>query len=610
MGNHNSTPAATTKKPFKPSLMRGRSPITQDHVVTVEGRYLYVGEERFFVKGIAFPNPPPIQIRHTGIGADVSSEQDDQIDLEGWNAVLEQLANETDINTVRMYEMDCHLDYSHFLKRAAELGVYVIVPFTSVRGPGVLSRDKLPPYCYRSKLFTYGTTCLEQYWHHPNVLAGVVGNEVMNNLLAWQSAPCVKSYLDDLQAFAHDYGQVQAKNNKNKRRSFPFMYATQHDSPSAELLPDEATKITLDYLSCTTTTTGFGGSDDPNNNNFIFGINIESWCSSLQSFEYEEDGVTESSYHILHDTLLGLNKTRIKKDAVTGNATLVEIPQICPQPIAVPVMFSEMGCPRDLFNHDNSIQPKYVRDWKQIPLLLPTTSDDNKSSTMSDLFSGFVAYGYDGGGFPKFRMMGGEEKWDGIHVLPSSPDYENFRQQLSLAVEQQSRSSSSSSSIKSNNHDFVLEEEYLNFESCDKTIATLKDAWGLILYPLSDMPSYYTKHPKLPSATKLSSEIAPPDWMAVTAVTTIEKSHLVGIRAGSTSVAEAWIFLWISMTALLTISAMGYLRRRRLQRWYNFETPRSDSSEATESMGLVLPTRSSHHQQTKPKSYNSISSGS
>ena len=67
-----------------------------------------------------------------------------EYNLSGWNAVLDQLATETDINTVRLYVMDCRYDYTSFIDHAAKLGIYVMmVPLTTIMGPGVLSRDKI-----------------------------------------------------------------------------------------------------------------------------------------------------------------------------------------------------------------------------------------------------------------------------------------------------------------------------------------------------------------------------------------------------------------------------------------------------------------------------------
>ena len=184
-------------------IMTRRKPITTKDIITISGRYLYYGKsnERFYIKGIAFPlvNPSVKQQRLHG----------DSFTTTGWNSVLEQLANDTDINTIRLYDVDCsqsHAHYSSFFQRAAELGIYILLPLTTTSGDGVLYRDLQAPKCYKQKLYNYGTSCLDQYatYDHPNILGGVVGNEVMNSLNAWYSAPCVKAYLND-------FGKIYAK---------------------------------------------------------------------------------------------------------------------------------------------------------------------------------------------------------------------------------------------------------------------------------------------------------------------------------------------------------------------------------------------------------------
>ena len=338
-------------------------------------------------------NPILDKLLHRSRGQDTTSNDDDvgqhnsspHLNLTGWNAVLDQLAKETTVNTVRIYEMDCRRDCSAFLNHAADLGIYVLVPLTTRSGDGVLSRDDVAPKCYPRKLYEYGVQCLDRYWDHPNVLAGVVGNEVMNNLDSWQAAPCVRAFLDDMAAYGkHKASKVKKEGGGGpdagaKTEAMPLMYATQHDSPSAEFPTDDAMKLTLDYLTCrdddantargpSSSASTAGGSS--HHSPFIFGINIESWCSSLQTFEYEEDGLTESSYHSLWNTMRGGNLTKTTMDAVTGVKTTVEIPRtISPLPASVPIVFSEMGCSRFSFNKDNDATPKMIRDWRQIPLV-------------------------------------------------------------------------------------------------------------------------------------------------------------------------------------------------------------------------------------------------
>jgi len=109
-----------------------------------------------------------------------------------------------------MYELDRRTDYAPLLRYAASLGICVLVPLTSRSGPGVLSRTDAAPKCYMypAELYGYGATCLDGYWDHPNVVAGVVGNEVMNDLDSWEAAPCVRAYLDDLTRYM--YGRYKA----------------------------------------------------------------------------------------------------------------------------------------------------------------------------------------------------------------------------------------------------------------------------------------------------------------------------------------------------------------------------------------------------------------
>ena len=456
-----------------------RIPITSADTVYIRGKHLYIGDEdqrqRFFMKGIAFPIPPPSQTRHYYYSDNDTITAEDLSDesyLSGWIKVLEQLANDSDVNTIRLYEMDCRFNYSSFLNRAAELGMYLMIPLTTISGPGVLSRIDIAPRCYSKELFEYGAMCLDRFWDYPNVIAGVVGNEVMNNLKAWGAAPCVKAYLDDLARYSlHKSRNRHISENDKARRSLPLLYTAQHDSPSAEQSPDEAIKLTFDYLSCRSKNSGYLEGV------VFFGINIESWCSSLQSFEYEENGFDESSYHSVWRTLFKGTKLESTMDAVTGEITWQELPTISPEPLHTPIIFSEMGCSKYLFNRDNGLQQ--TRDWKQIQVVL--------EHPMSDDLSGFIAYGYDGGGNAAFRMMGDDNiKWDGDTPLPPSQDYINFCDMLSSAV------------IETNPQYEILGNSEVSAISCEEISNKLENLWGVSLYSLEEMPSYFSPEKSQP----------------------------------------------------------------------------------------------------------------
>lgn len=356
-------------------------PITIDDAVYVRGKHLFQKRNAtapFTVKGIAFPTPP--------------ERYDDEAHLYGYNAtawiaLLKQLRLDLglDFNAVRLYRMRPDLvDYAEFLEGAAALGVYVIAPLTSAAGAGVLDRTAAAPRCYGRKLFGYGAAALAQYLKHPNVLAGMVGNEVMNDEGAWRAAPCVRAYARDLRRFMD-------RNRGEWNRTLPLIYATQDSSVigGAGMDKDRAMGLTAEYLTCA----GEGEEDEVGESPInILGVNVESWCSSTQDYERNPDG-TPGPYYSLHESLKNLS---------------------------VPVIFSEMGCPHSQFDRDD---PKRrtdggARDWGQVPVV---TGD------MADAWSGFVAYTMDG---PEdFNMMAGGP-WDGAHALAPTSDFENFKGRL------------------------------------------------------------------------------------------------------------------------------------------------------------------------------------
>ena len=333
------------------------TPISTKDIVSVEGNYLVKGDgTRFLMKGIGFPISYLEGYNETA-----------------WIGILHQLESlKLEYNTVRIYEMDPAIDYSNFMNEAAELGVYVIVPLTAKDGHGVLSRDKAAPKCYPRKLFRYGVSCLHNYMQYPNVVAGLLGNEVINTLESWPAAPCVKAYGRDLKLYMKNTMELEGQ------RPLPLIYAAQHSGIGAAYSADDVMKITMDYLTC-----GEAAID-------VFGVNIETWCSSQATFELDEDGEV-GSYYSLYQSM---NHSKI------------------------PLIFTEMGCSHDYFDKDNGLHDNYgSRDWKQVPIVL---------NEMVDTWSGFCAYAYSGN--PMFDMFKGGP-WRDAPLEPTQ-DFHNFRHEL------------------------------------------------------------------------------------------------------------------------------------------------------------------------------------
>lgn len=337
--------------------------ITDQDRVIVQGRYLVYEQDpsrRFLMQGMAFPVPL----------------KPESYNEDGWIAVLKQLREASPhINTLRLYRTHMSNYTLHeygnpmegFYQAAADLGFYLLVPLTAAQGDGVLNRGKAAPLCYNEKLFRYGAHVIESVKDYPNVLGGVLGNEVLNSLKDWPAAPCLLAYARDLKRF---------------HPSFPLIYTTQHDGLTAVVTPAATAQLLLNYLTCHI---------EDSATIDILGINIESWCSSLQTFELNEDG-SVGSYADLYQHLV--------------NAT-------------IPLIFSELGCSQILYNRDNGLgvtlgDRRTAREWNQVSVV---------ETTMADEWSGFIAYAYDG---PfDFRMTTGGP-WDGIHPLTFNLDMENY----------------------------------------------------------------------------------------------------------------------------------------------------------------------------------------
>lgn len=368
--------------------------------VVVRDRYLFLESgERFFLKGIAFPNAPV----------------DNPYNPTGWIAILKQLRDASDeINAIRLYQLDPRVQYSAFFEAADELGFYILVPLTSAQGGGVLDRNKAAPKCYNRHLYQYGTSMIDMTRIYSNVIGGVLANEVMNSIETWHAAPCVLSYAHDLKLYQPD---------------FPLIYTMQHDGIGAAISPAEAVQLTLDYMTCST-----------NSSIDIFGVNIESWCSSTQQFDRNEDG-SVGTYLDLYERV--------------ENAT-------------IPLIFSEMGCSTGLFNRDNGLSPHGARDWKQVHEVL--------GEDMADELSGFIAYAYEGP--PTFRMTNGGF-WDGTNPLDlDGEDMDNFLEAMRGPPPVDKRKENPTG---------------MQPASCHKVATTLKKCCQLDMVSAESMPSYYRR---------------------------------------------------------------------------------------------------------------------
>jgi Glucanosyltransferase len=400
------------------------SKITQTDRVIVVGKFLVYERNprlRFRMRGLAFPVP----------------HVETYYNEDGWIGILKQLRKASpELNTLRLYHIHPGTTMTRFYQAAADLGFYLLVPLTSAQGNGVLNRDDDAPNCYRPELYHYGAQVIDSVRDHPNVLGGILGNEVMNSLADWPAAPCILAYARDLKRYAP---------------GFPLIYTTQHDGITAEVNPAQTVKLMLDYLTCHSNSTATID---------ILGVNIESWCSSLGTFETNEDG-TMGSYLDLYDHLLDST---------------------------IPLIFSELGCGQNYFDRDNGLGTPLgdgdhlkAREWQQVHVV---------ENNMVDEFSGFLAYAYDGP--VNFRMTTGGP-WDGMHPLEFNLDMKNYLQALMETSSDLLPAGDTTSTVA---------------PSCPSVHAFLQECCHLDLLDVDQLPSYYDANaaPQLETIPSISNQ--------------------------------------------------------------------------------------------------------
>jgi len=217
--------------------------------------YDAVTNEPFYGRGIGFPN----------VGQNISE----------WIAVLERLKRVSpELNVIRVYEPPaCALEqeacFTSFMKRADELGMYVLVPGTGTTW-GYLPIDAGPApkgfggdaqQAYKmGGVLGFGQKML-RYFHFPNTLAIVIGNEFIQTHHMHAFAGVLKAYARDMKSHMRMCNTDKDSLTKGQMRRIPLMYAASDD------LGDPMVQPKADYLFCD----GRRASVD------IFGLNVERW---------------------------------------------------------------------------------------------------------------------------------------------------------------------------------------------------------------------------------------------------------------------------------------------------------------------------------------------
>eukprot|EP00441_Pelagodinium_beii_P027060 CAMPEP_0197657128 /NCGR_PEP_ID=MMETSP1338-20131121/44439_1 /TAXON_ID=43686 ORGANISM="Pelagodinium beii, Strain RCC1491" /NCGR_SAMPLE_ID=MMETSP1338 /ASSEMBLY_ACC=CAM_ASM_000754 /LENGTH=593 /DNA_ID=CAMNT_0043233433 /DNA_START=68 /DNA_END=1849 /DNA_ORIENTATION=+ len=335
--------------------------------VVTRGNLLYdsVTGKRFFAKGVAY-NPRNEKYDHSfgpsvtpsyleshpkwkdtcvpgnPIGGTWSYTEDVQADVheETWSRDLEAIAN-LGANTVRLYNVDPKNSHSKFMKRAEELGIYIIVPLNG-KDFGFLPAFPSPD-CYTKELPGYGNVgvhalefskaIVKEFSQYPNTLLFTVANELaQNDKNGFAAFPCVK-------ALTRDIHQYQKSCNSTMRR-VPLIYS------DVDMGPPDRSDIAK-YLTC-----ALESEDDAVD---AYGLNVYSWCDEVYPGDGKPDNFKYSPYY------------EIKKGF---------------DHLSVPLIFTEFGCNLGAFA--TKCPYKGGRTWPDFKHMV---GDD-----MGEMLSGAVAF--------------------------------------------------------------------------------------------------------------------------------------------------------------------------------------------------------------------------
>ncbi|TKY86793.1 hypothetical protein EX895_004434 [Sporisorium graminicola] len=223
--------------------------------VTRRGKYLYQGNNRFYIKGIAYQEPAPIAASTAANDANGGFPEPDSFTdpLALPDACSRDVANFRDlgINTVRVYSVNSSLNHDACMSMFSNAGIYVILDLALPLNGSINRAD---PIWDVSLLGLYAGT-IDAFTKYDNLLAVNVANEVVNVAANTDAAPFIKAAVRDIKAYLHS-------KNSNVLVSYS---STDGDSG-----PTNWRDMLAYYLTCGSAATSVD----------LYGLNSYAWCGN------------------------------------------------------------------------------------------------------------------------------------------------------------------------------------------------------------------------------------------------------------------------------------------------------------------------------------------
>ncbi|KAI9884547.1 MAG: beta-glucanosyltransferase [Watsoniomyces obsoletus] len=202
--------------------------------VTVKGNAFFVGDKRFYVRGIDY---------QPGGASNVKDPLADSKICKRDIAKFKDLG----LNTIRVYSVDNSVNHDECMSALADAGIYLML---DVNTPLYSINRANPRRSYNDVYLQNVFATVDMFSKYDNVLAYFSGNEVINDAGTTQAAPFVKAVTRDIRQYLGTRGY----------RKIPVGYSAADVS--------ENRKEMADYMNC--------GTDDERSDFFAF--NDYSWC--------------------------------------------------------------------------------------------------------------------------------------------------------------------------------------------------------------------------------------------------------------------------------------------------------------------------------------------
>ncbi|EPQ28890.1 uncharacterized protein PFL1_03691 [Pseudozyma flocculosa PF-1] len=224
--------------------------------ITRRGKYLYDGDNRFYIKGIAYQEAAAVaestQANEENGGFPEPDSYTDPLALP--EACARDVANLRDlgVNTVRVYSVNSALDHDACMKSFSDAGIYVILELALPLNGSI---NRAEPTWDVGLLDLYITT-IDAFAGYDNLLAVGLANEVVTQSSNANAAPFIKAAARDIKAYLRAQGHDRILTS----------YASTDGASGLDNWRDQLAQ----FLTC--------GSDDVSID--LYGLNSYAWCGN------------------------------------------------------------------------------------------------------------------------------------------------------------------------------------------------------------------------------------------------------------------------------------------------------------------------------------------